>query len=151
MPARPPVRVLCTEGLVTRQRHGGRRHGDAHNGARIFPGLPHPRKDCLDSPSGESATLASLRGGVWGSLRPRALLPGGPHHPRRDFRAFRPEPARMNASLEQVGNNGCCRRPMGEVYLLACWPEAMAPPGSQDWEESAVAFPVKFIWFNGSS
>jgi len=36
-------------------------------------------------------------------------------------------------------------RTMGEAYLPAGWPETVAPPGSQDWEASAVAFPVKFI------
>lgn len=34
---------------------------------------------------------------------------------------------------------------MGDVYLPAGWPEAVTSPGSQDWEASAVAFPVKFI------
>jgi hypothetical protein len=27
---------------------------------------------------------------------------------------------------------------MGEAYLPAGWPQAVAPPGSQDWEASAV-------------
>ena len=34
---------------------------------------------------------------------------------------------------------------MADVYLTAGWPEAVKPPGSEDWEASAVAFPVKFI------
>src|ERR1700733_11988831 len=29
--------------------------------------------------------------------------------------------------------------------LPAGWPEAVAPPGAEDWEAAAVAFPVKFI------
>jgi hypothetical protein len=47
--------------------------------------------------------------------------------------------------LEQTYGNGCYRRPMRDVYLPTDWPEAVAPPGSQDWEASAVEFPVKFI------
>lgn len=34
---------------------------------------------------------------------------------------------------------------MGDVYRPAGWPEAVAPPGSEDWESTAVGFPVKFI------
>jgi len=44
-----------------------------------------------------------------------------------------------------VSGNGSYRRPMGEAYLPAGWPEAVAPPGSQDWEASATAFPGKFL------
>jgi hypothetical protein len=31
------------------------------------------------------------------------------------------------------------------AYLPQDWPEAVRPPGSEDFEASAVAFPVKFI------
>jgi hypothetical protein len=30
-------------------------------------------------------------------------------------------------------------------YVPPGWPDAVVPPGSQDWEASAAAFPVKFI------
>jgi hypothetical protein len=30
------------------------------------------------------------------------------------------------------------------AYLPQDWPEAVRPPGSEDFEASAVAFPVKF-------
>jgi hypothetical protein len=33
--------------------------------------------------------------------------------------------------------------PMGDVYRPAGWPEAVDPPGSEDWEATAVEFPVK--------
>jgi hypothetical protein len=32
---------------------------------------------------------------------------------------------------------------MTEVYRPAGWPEAVDPPGAEDWEASAVTFPVK--------
>ena len=31
------------------------------------------------------------------------------------------------------------------AYLPQDWPDEVRPPGSEDFEESAVAFPVKFI------
>jgi hypothetical protein len=31
------------------------------------------------------------------------------------------------------------------VYLPQDWPAEVSPPGSEDFEASAVAFPVKFI------
>jgi hypothetical protein len=31
------------------------------------------------------------------------------------------------------------------VYLPHGWPDGVRPPGSEEFEESAVAFPVKFI------
>jgi hypothetical protein len=34
---------------------------------------------------------------------------------------------------------------MGEAYLPAGWPEAVAPPGSQDWEASAVAWLLDLV------
>lgn len=34
---------------------------------------------------------------------------------------------------------------MGEAYLPADWPEAVAPPGSQDWEASAVAWLLDLV------
>jgi hypothetical protein len=48
-------------------------------------------------------------------------------------------------ALEQVSGNGCCGPAMGDVYRLLGWPEAVDPPGAEDWAASAVAFPVKFI------
>jgi hypothetical protein len=48
-------------------------------------------------------------------------------------------------SLEQVSGNGCYRRPMGEAYLPAGWPQAVAPPGSQDWEASAVSWLLDLV------
>lgn len=95
MPARPPVRAPCTECLVTRQRHDGRRYGDAHNVARIFHGTAPSAKDCLDSPSGARARVWHHRAAHEGSLRPRAILPGH----RAAFAAiFGPNSARTNAS-----------------------------------------------------
>jgi hypothetical protein len=35
---------------------------------------------------------------------------------------------------------------MADMYLPPGWPTTVAPPGIQDWESSAAAFPVKFIW-----
>jgi hypothetical protein len=35
---------------------------------------------------------------------------------------------------------------MADAYNPVGWPDAVRPPGSEDWEVSAVAFPVKFIW-----
>ena len=34
---------------------------------------------------------------------------------------------------------------MGEAYLPASWPEAVAPPGSQDWETSAVSWLLDLV------
>jgi hypothetical protein len=34
---------------------------------------------------------------------------------------------------------------MGEAYLPAGWPKAVAPPGSQDWEASAVAWLLDLV------
>ena len=34
---------------------------------------------------------------------------------------------------------------MADVYLPHGWPEAVAPPGTPDWTDSAVAFPGKSI------
>ena len=31
------------------------------------------------------------------------------------------------------------------AYIPPAWPSAVSPPGSEDWEGSAVAFPVKFF------
>lgn len=31
------------------------------------------------------------------------------------------------------------------VYVPPGWPDEVAPPGSEEWEASAAAFPVKFI------
>ena len=35
---------------------------------------------------------------------------------------------------------------MADVHVPAGWPEAVAPPGTQDWEMTAIEFPVKFFW-----
>jgi len=40
--------------------------------------------------------------------------------------------------IEQGSGNGWYRAVMAEVYLPAGWPDAVAPPGAQDWERSAV-------------
>jgi hypothetical protein len=34
---------------------------------------------------------------------------------------------------------------MGDGYLPAGWPEAVAPPGSEDWEASAVAWLLELL------
>jgi hypothetical protein len=34
---------------------------------------------------------------------------------------------------------------MGDVYLPAGWPEAVAPPGTEDWEASAVEWLLELV------
>ena len=40
---------------------------------------------------------------------------------------------------------------MADVHVPAGWPEAVAPPGMEGWEASAIEFPVKFICSAGSA
>jgi hypothetical protein len=43
-------------------------------------------------------------------------------------------------AVEQVSGNGCYGLAMGDVYRPAGWPEAVAPPGSEGWESTAVGW-----------
>ena len=54
-------------------------------------------------------------------------------------------PPGSRVPLELASGQGCYRRAVADVHLPAGWPEAVAPPGSQDWEASAVEFLLDLV------
>jgi hypothetical protein len=89
---------------------------------------------------------------IFPAMAMTAPPPGAPVHDQVCNRAnARPAtsalcaPACRTANLEQVSGNGCYRRPIGEAYLPAGWLEAVAPPGSQGWEASAVVWLLDLV------
>src|SRR5690348_5763939 len=44
------------------------------------------------------------------------------------------------APFERMSGNSCYRPHMADLRVPAGWPSAVAPPGTQDWETTAVAW-----------
>lgn len=48
-------------------------------------------------------------------------------------------------ALELVNGNGCYGPAMADAYRPAGWPEAVAPPGTEDWEATAIGWMLDLV------